>query len=39
MYPDYSFTFIPVIIGALGTIPKDLAANINKLGFADKKMR
>ena len=39
MYPDYTFTFIPVIIGALCTIPKDLATNIKKLGFAKKEMK
>ena len=39
VYPDYTFTFIPVIIAALDTIPKDLATNIKKLGFADKETK
>ena len=34
-YPEYKFTFTPVIVGALGKIPKELLENIKKLGFKD----
>ena len=34
-YPEYKFTFISIIVGALGTIPKELLENIKKLGFND----
>jgi len=33
IFPDYEFTFVPVVIGALGTVPKELQGNIKKLGF------
>ena len=39
MCPDYTFTFMPVIIGALGMIPKDLATNIKKLGFTENEAK
>ena len=39
MYPDYTFTFIPVITGALGAIPKDLTTNIKKLGFTENEAK
>ena len=32
-YPEYRFSFIPVIVGAMGAIPIDLKSNIKKLGF------
>ena len=34
-YPEYKFTFISIIVGALGTIPKELLENIKKLGLND----
>ena len=34
-YPEYKFTFTPIIVGALGKIPKELLENIKKLGFKD----
>ena len=39
MYPNYCFTFIPIIIGALGTVPKCLSSNLEKLGFQKDKCR
>ena len=33
IYPEYRFSFIPVIVGAMGAIPIDLKSNIKKLGF------
>ena len=32
LYPEYRFLFLPIIVGALGTIPKCLVSNIEKLG-------
>ena len=32
-YPEYRFSFIPVILGAMGAIPIDLKSNTKKLGF------
>ena len=32
-YPVYTFSFIPVIVGARGAIPTDLKSNIKKLRF------
>ena len=34
-YHEYKLTFILIIVGALGTIPKELLENIKKLGFND----
>ena len=36
LYPDYKFTFIPIIIGALGYVSKCLSGNLEKLGFSGK---
>ena len=36
IYPAYKYNFIPIIIGALGTIPKELCSNIEKLGYNNK---
>ena len=35
-HPTYKFSFVPIIIGALGTIPKDLHENIRQLDFKKK---
>ena len=35
MYKEYKFSFIPIIVGALGTIPKCLNEDIQKLGFTN----
>ena len=29
----YMFMFVPIIIGALGTVPKRLESSLNELGF------
>ena len=36
-YPEFKLTFIPIIVGSLGTIPKELLENIKKFGFNDIK--
>ena len=35
-HPNYKFSFIPIIIGGLGTIPKDLYENIIQLHLNKK---
>ena len=35
-HPNYKFSFVPTIIGALGTVPKDLYENIRQLDFNKK---
>ena len=33
MYPEYKFMVHPIIIGALGNVPKCLSKNLSELGF------
>ena len=33
MYPQYKFKMIPIIVGALGYIPKCLTSDLQDLGF------
>ena len=33
MYPGYTYTIIPVVIGALGTVPRKLKENLEKIGI------
>ena len=35
-HPNYKFPFVPIIIAALGTVPKDLHENIRQLDFNKK---
>ena len=35
-HPNQKFSFVPTIIGALGTVPKDLYENIRQLDFNKK---
>ena len=39
MYKDYTFMFVPIIIGALGTVPKRLESSSNELGFSKKETK
>ena len=39
MYKDYTFMFVPIIIGALGTVPKCLERSLNELGFSKKEIK
>ena len=36
LYPDYKFEFIPIIVGALGSITTCLLQGIERLGFTGK---
>ena len=38
LYPEYSYQFIPVIIGALSSIPCDLKYNLKSLDFFVKEV-
>ena len=38
LYPEYSYQFIPIIIGALGSIPCNLKYNLKCLGFSEKEV-
>ena len=38
-YPEFKFSFIPIIIGALGTVPKNLLENIKQLNFNEKEAK
>ena len=33
MYPQYKFQMVPIVIGALGYVPKFLKMYIRQLGF------
>ena len=38
MYPNYKFEMIPVVIGCLGYVQKDLKTHMKQLGFHDKEI-
>ena len=38
IYPKYKYTIIPIIVGALGTIPKKLKENLQKTGIKTEKI-
>ena len=38
MYPAYSFTFIPVVVGATGYVTKHLSHYLKQAGFNDKEL-
>ena len=38
LYPEYSYQFISIIIGALGSIPCNLKYNLKCLGFSEKEV-
>ena len=35
-HPNYKFSFVQIVIGALGTVPKDLHENIRQLDYNKK---
>ena len=37
MYPEHKFTFVPIIVGALGSVPKEVNGCVRKLGFNKNK--
>ena len=38
MYPNYKFEMIPIVIGCLGYLQKDLKTYMKQLGFDDKEI-
>ena len=34
IYPGYTYRIIPIIIGALGTIPRQLSDNLKEIGLS-----
>ena len=36
IYPGYTYRIIPIIIGALGTIPRQLSDNLKEIGLSAK---
>ena len=39
MYPKYRFVMVPIIIGALGYVPKCIVKNLEDLGFEKKDIK
>ena len=39
MYKDYTFMFVPIIIGALGTMLKRLEYSLYEFGFSKKETK
>ena len=38
IYPKYKYCIIPIIIGALGTVPKNLKESLKKVGIPEDKI-
>ena len=39
VYQDYKFEMIPIIVGALGEVPKELKTNLEKLNSDEKEVK
>ena len=39
MYSEYKFVIVSIVVGALGTVPKDLLMNIKMLGFSESESK
>ena len=39
IYPDYQSQMMPIIVGAIGYVPKCLNSHMNDLGFNDKEIK
>ena len=39
LYPDYSYSVIPIVLGATGLVTKSLVKNLCEIGFEEKKAR
>ena len=39
LYPDYSYSVIPIVLGATGLVTKSLVKNLCEMGFEEKKAR
>ena len=38
MYPDYKFQVAPIIVGAMGSVPKCLTNYLKMIGFSEKEV-
>ena len=39
LYPEYKFMVNPIIVGALGNVPKCLSKNLSDLGFDNREIK
>ena len=39
IYPEYSYTVVPIVLGATGLVTNSLVNNITTLGFTEKEVR
>ena len=39
LYPDYSYSVIPIVLGATGLVTKSLVKNLCEMGFEEKRAR
>ena len=39
LYPNYQYEIIPVVIGAMGTVPKTLKRNLQRTGIKDNNIK
>ena len=39
LYQGYKFEMVPIIVGALGYVPKELKTNLEKLNFNEKEVK
>ena len=39
LYQGYTFDMVPIIVGALGYVPKELKTNLEKLNFNENEVK
>ena len=39
IYPEYSYTVVPIVLGATGLVTNSLVNSITTLGFTEKEVR
>ena len=39
MYPDYKFQIAPIVVGAMGSVPKCLTNYLKMIGFSEKESK
>ena len=39
IYPEYSYTVVPIVLGATGLVTNSLVKNLSTLGFKEKEVR
>ena len=38
-YPEYTFSVIPIVLGATGLVTKSLTINLKEIGFSDNEVK